>query len=92
MSRSMSRRRITADRPAQTLSSPGLRDVKCAVARALAVDAEVLLMDEPLSTRCSITIEMRAEPKRLAQEVKSTVVYVTHDQIEASAWATALPL
>ena len=57
---------------------------RVAVARALAVQAEVLLMDEPLSNLDALLrLEMRAELKRLMQEVKSTVVYVTHDQVEA---------
>lgn len=57
---------------------------RVAVARAIAVQAEVLLMDEPLSNLDALLrLEMRAELKRLLQEVKSTVVYVTHDQVEA---------
>lgn len=57
---------------------------RVAVARALAVQAEVLLMDEPLSNLDALLrLEMRAELKRLLKEMKSTVVYVTHDQVEA---------
>ncbi len=57
---------------------------RVAVARAIAVQAEVLLMDEPLSNLDALLrLEMRAELKRLLKEVKSTVVYVTHDQVEA---------
>jgi len=67
--------------PAQV--SGGQRQ-RVAVARAIAVQAEVLLMDEPLSNLDALLrLEMRAELKRLMQEVKSTVVYVTHDQVEA---------
>jgi multiple sugar transport system ATP-binding protein len=67
--------------PAQV--SGGQRQ-RVAVARALAVESEVLLMDEPLSNLDALLrLEMRAELKRLLKEVKSTVVYVTHDQIEA---------
>src|SRR3990172_4989669 len=67
--------------PAQV--SGGQRQ-RVAVARAIAVQAEVLLMDEPLSNLDALLrLEMRAELKRLLQEVKSTVVYVTHDQVEA---------
>ena len=67
--------------PAQV--SGGQRQ-RVAVARAIAVEAEVLLMDEPLSNLDALLrLEMRAELKRLLKEVKSTVVYVTHDQIEA---------
>ncbi len=57
---------------------------RVAVARAIAVQAQVLLMDEPLSNLDALLrLEMRAELKRLLQEVQSTVVYVTHDQVEA---------
>ena len=67
--------------PAQV--SGGQRQ-RVAVARAIAVQAEVLLMDEPLSNLDALLrLEMRAELKRLLKEVNSTVVYVTHDQVEA---------
>lgn len=57
---------------------------RVAVARALAMKAEVLLMDEPLSNLDALLrLEMRAELKRLLQDVKATTIYVTHDQIEA---------
>ncbi|BCX02852.1 MAG: sugar ABC transporter ATP-binding protein [Candidatus Roseilinea sp.] len=67
--------------PAQV--SGGQRQ-RVAVARALAVPSDVLLMDEPLSNLDALLrLEMRAELKRLLKEVNATVVYVTHDQIEA---------
>ncbi|MBN2303882.1 MAG: ABC transporter ATP-binding protein [Anaerolineae bacterium] len=57
---------------------------RVAVARAIAVQAEVLLMDEPLSNLDALLrLEMRAELKRLLAELKVTTIYVTHDQIEA---------
>jgi multiple sugar transport system ATP-binding protein len=57
---------------------------RVAVARAIAVNAEVLLMDEPLSNLDALLrLEMRAELKRLLAELKTTTIYVTHDQIEA---------
>src|SRR5215210_6309496 len=57
---------------------------RVAVARALVMNAEVLLMDEPLSNLDALLrIQMRAELKRLLQEVRATTVYVTHDQVEA---------
>jgi multiple sugar transport system ATP-binding protein len=57
---------------------------RVAVARAIAMKAQVLLMDEPLSNLDALLrLEMRAELKRLLQEIKATTLYVTHDQIEA---------
>jgi multiple sugar transport system ATP-binding protein len=57
---------------------------RVAVARAIAMQSEVLLMDEPLSNLDALLrLEMRAELKRLLQEIKATTIYVTHDQIEA---------
>jgi len=57
---------------------------RVAVARAIAVEAMVLLMDEPLSNLDALLrLEMRAELKRLLQEIEATTLYVTHDQVEA---------
>jgi len=57
---------------------------RIAVARAVAMEPEVLLMDEPLSNLDALLrIEMRAELKRLLSEIGSTTIYVTHDQVEA---------
>ena len=57
---------------------------RVAVARALATPFDVLLMDEPLSNLDALLrAEMRAELKKLHQKFMHTVVYVTHDQVEA---------
>ncbi len=57
---------------------------RVAVARAIAVHAQVLLMDEPLSNLDALLrLEMRAELKRLLAILGATTIYVTHDQIEA---------
>jgi multiple sugar transport system ATP-binding protein len=57
---------------------------RVAVARAIAMGSQVLLMDEPLSNLDALLrLEMRAELKRLLREIKATTIYVTHDQIEA---------
>ena len=57
---------------------------RVAVARAIAMQSQVLLMDEPLSNLDALLrLEMRAELKRLLAELQATTVYVTPDQIEA---------
>ena len=57
---------------------------RVAVARALVMKPSVILMDEPLSNLDALLrLQMRAELKRLLQEIKTTTVYVTHDQVEA---------
>jgi multiple sugar transport system ATP-binding protein len=67
--------------PSQT--SGGQRQ-RIAVARAIAMQPQVLLMDEPLSNLDALLrLEMRAELKRLLGEIGSTTIYVTHDQVEA---------
>ena len=55
-----------------------------ALARAIVVEPEVLLLDEPLSNLdANLREEMRFEIRRLHDEFKITTVYVTHDQSEA---------
>lgn len=61
---------------------------RVAVARALAMAPDVLLMDEPLSNLDALLrLEMRAELKALLQETQTTTIYVTHDQVEAMSLA-----
>jgi multiple sugar transport system ATP-binding protein len=68
-------------RPAQL--SGGQRQ-RVAMGRALARDPAVFLFDEPLSNLdAKLRVEMRAEMKALHQRTKTTIVYVTHDQVEA---------
>src|SRR4030067_2907641 len=57
---------------------------RVALGRAIIRRPKVFLMDDPLSNLdARLRIEMRAELKRLHQELKITTVYVTHDQAEA---------
>ncbi|WP_461866725.1 ABC transporter ATP-binding protein [Thermococcus sp.] len=57
---------------------------RVAVARAIVVEPDVLLMDEPLSNLdAKLRVAMRAEIKKLQTKLKVTTVYVTHDQVEA---------
>jgi multiple sugar transport system ATP-binding protein len=55
-----------------------------ALARTLVTNPSVLFLDEPLSNLdAAFRVRMRAELKRLQKEIAQTVVYVTHDQVEA---------
>lgn len=57
---------------------------RVAVARAIVMQPSVLLMDEPLSNLDALLrLNFRAELKRLVADLKTTTIYVTHDQIEA---------
>ncbi len=57
---------------------------RVAVARAIVMEPAVLLMDEPLSDLDALLrLTFRAELKKLVSQVRTTTIYVTHDQVEA---------
>jgi multiple sugar transport system ATP-binding protein len=61
---------------------------RVAMGRAIVRDPQVFLFDEPLSNLdAKLRVQMRAEIKELHQRLKTTAVYVTHDQIEAMTMA-----
>ncbi len=66
---------------------------RVAVARALAVEPDVLLMDEPLSNLDALLrLEMRSELKGVLSAAGTTTIYVTHDQTEAMGLADRIAL
>jgi multiple sugar transport system ATP-binding protein len=75
-------------RPSQL--SGGQRQ-RVAMGRALVRDPKLFLFDEPLSNLdAKLRVEMRTEIKRLHAKTRTTIVYVTHDQIEAMTMATRI--
>ena len=75
-----------ADRYPQQLS--GGQQQRVALARALAIQPQVLLLDEPLSALdAKVRVQLRDEIRRIQLEVGTTTLFVTHDQEEALALA-----
>jgi ABC-type Fe3+/spermidine/putrescine transport system ATPase subunit len=78
-----------AERSAMLLS--GGQQQRVALARALVYSPGILLLDEPLSNLdAKLRGQMRIELKRLQERVNVTVLFVTHDQIEAMSLSTRL--
>src|SRR5439155_7382718 len=64
---------------------------RVAMGRALVRDPKLFLFDEPLSNLdAKLRVDMRTEIKKLHLSMKRTIVYVTHDQIEAMTLATRI--
>ncbi|MER8672256.1 sn-glycerol-3-phosphate ABC transporter ATP-binding protein UgpC [Mesorhizobium sp. M1156] len=74
------------ERPPGQLS--GGQRQRVAMGRAIVRDPEVFLFDEPLSNLdAKLRVQMRSEIKELHQRLRTTTIYVTHDQIEAMTMA-----
>jgi sn-glycerol 3-phosphate transport system ATP-binding protein len=94
--------RVRVDRAAAILQLDGLLERKprqlsggqrqrVAMGRAIVRDPKVFLFDEPLSNLdAKLRVQMRVEIKRLQQELGTTSLYVTHDQVEAMTLADRL--
>lgn len=69
----------------------GGQQQRVAIARAIATPVELLLLDEPLSNLdAKLRVDMRSELKRLHEEMGTTIIYVTHDQVEALTLSTRI--
>ncbi|MCH7573797.1 MAG: sn-glycerol-3-phosphate ABC transporter ATP-binding protein UgpC [Candidatus Marinimicrobia bacterium] len=77
------------DRKPRALS--GGQRQRVAVGRAMVRDPNVFLFDEPLSNLdAKLRLQMRVEISRLHKKLKTTMIYVTHDQIEAMTMGTRI--
>ncbi len=66
---------------------------RVAIARSISREPDMYLFDEPLSNLdAELRVKMRAEIKKLHKRVKKTIVYVTHDQIEAMTLADKIAI
>ena len=66
---------------------------RVAIGRALVRDVEVFLFDEPLSNLdAKLRADLRVEIKRLHQQLENTMIYVTHDQVEAMTLADRIAI
>jgi len=91
--------KVKVDRAAQILGLEKLLDrqprqlsggqrQRVAMGRAIVRDPQVFLFDEPLSNLdAKLRVQMRSEIKELHQRLKTTTIYVTHDQVEAMTMA-----
>ena len=71
----------------------GGQQQRVAIARAVASNPKLLLLDEPLSNLdARLRIDMRSELQRIHRELGTTIIYVTHDQVEALTMSTKIAL
>ena len=71
----------------------GGQQQRVAIARAIVSEPRLLLLDEPLSNLdAKLRVDMRSELKRLHHDTGSTIIYVTHDQVEALTMSTKIAL
>ena len=71
----------------------GGQQQRVAIARAIASEPHLLLLDEPLSNLdAKLRVDMRSELKRLHKETGTTMIYVTHDQVEALTMSTKIAI
>lgn len=77
------------DRKPKALS--GGQRQRVALGRAIVREPKVFLMDEPLSNLdAKLRVQMRTEISRLHQKLQTTIIYVTHDQVEAMTMGTRI--
>ena len=71
----------------------GGQQQRVAIARAVASNPKLLLLDEPLSNLdARLRVDMRSELQRIHRELGTTIIYVTHDQVEALTMSTKIAL